>query len=647
MPLSPKIKTAVGLTIVLVLSVMASITVLAIDPPSAVMRSAWADSAWNTLKVRDLLRTQWSWAGDYSSAIQDLEVKKKLDLVVRQVLNAPFAYAPANRFSHIVIHHTACSSPPNGSAASVRKAYWENRVRSIWVEHTFLRDYSDNGTRYGWGDIGYHYLVTPEGRIYQGRASGFSVSGNTTRVNQGAHAPGGNVGSLAIALLGDFTTSTPTEAALSAAAHLAAWHLKMSGINSASETAPLEGKTLQRVIGHRDVVFKECPGNAFYPQLSAFRQRVQALLDQGGSTPPPPPPNTRTATVLVMDVSGSMGQSWEGGRKIDSARDAALQFIEHVEQENRTQGTEHWIGVVSFSRSAKVELGLTNNYASVRQSILQLAATSSTNLGEGLTAGLQEVSRLPGQGQRYVTILSDGNTNTGMSQSQILSGPVAQARQAKICINAVAFGNKGDVDESFLRQIASQSGCGRYAYAATGFDLFAAYIEIRHHTLGQVISGLSSFGSRVTPIIGRTIPLGTISIPSRQRELQITLGWSERGTLQLRLYDPAGRQVTSAYPGAQIHTSAQFAHAIVTSPMKGIWRVDALPSTSMSGGTEYFAIGSTRPGGISFALPLPVFTIGDRTFSLPGNMPTWALVLVSLVCIAIGAWQLLVDAGLL
>ena len=647
MPLSPKIKTAVGLTIVLVLSVMASITVLAIDPPSAVMRSAWADSAWSTLKVRDLLRTQWSWAGDYSSAIQDLEVKKKLDLVVRQVLNAPFAYAPANRFSHIVIHHTACSSPPNGSAASVRKAYWENRVRSIWVEHTFLRDYSDNGTRYGWGDIGYHYLVTPEGRIYQGRASGFSVSGNTTRVNQGAHAPGGNVGSLAIALLGDFTTSTPTEAALSAAAHLAAWHLKMSGINSASETAPLEGKTLQRVIGHRDVVFKECPGNAFYPQLSAFRQRVQALLDQGGSTPPPPPPNTRTGTVLIMDVSGSMGQRWQGGVKLESAKEAALQFINHVEQENLTQGTEHWIGVVGFSSGAHLLLPLTNNYSQARRTIISMSATSATNLGAGLTVGLQEVSSLRGQVQRYVTVLSDGNTNTGLSQSQILSGPVAQARSAKICINTVAFGNKGDVDEDFLRQVASRSGCGRYEYAASGFDLFAAYIKIRHHALGQVISGLSSFGERVTPIAGRSFSLGTISIPSGQRELQITLGWSESGRLQLRLYDPAGRQVTTSYPGAQIYTSGQFAHAIVTSPIRGIWRVDALPSTSMAGGTEYFAIGSTRPGGIAFALPLPVFTVGDRTFALPGNMPTWALVLVSVVFIAIGVWQLLSDAGLL
>lgn len=359
------------------------------------------------------------------------------------------------------------------------------------------------------------------------------------------------------------------------------------------------------------------------------------------------PRSARTATVLVMDVSGSMGQSWEGGRKIDSAREAALQFIEHVEQENLVQGTEHWLAVVSFSGRAKVELGLTNNYAAVRQSILQLSPTSATNLGEGLIVGLQQVNSLDGQVQRYVTILSDGNTNTGPSESEILSGPVASARQANICINTVAFGSKSDVDEEFLRRIARGSGCGTYEYAATGFDLFAAYIKIRHHALGDVIDGLSSFGRRVTTLAGQSIALGTFSMPSGQRELQVTLGWSEAGRMQLRLFDPNGRQVTASYPGARIYSAGRFAQAIVSSPMRGIWRVDALPSATSLTGSQYFAIASTRPGGIAFALPVPVFSVGEYSFALPGNTPTWVLLVVSIACLAIAIYQLLAEAGVL
>jgi len=51
--------------------------------------------------------------------------------------------------------------------------------------------------------------------------------------------------------------------------------------------------------------------------------------------------------------------------------------------------------------------------------------------------------------------------------------------------------------------------------------------------------------------------------------------------------------------------------------------------------------------GITFSLPIPVVEIGGHAFALPGGVPTWALVFVSVVCIAIGLWQLLGDVGFL
>ena len=156
--------------------------------------------------------------------------------------------------------------------------------------------------------------------------------------------------------------------------------------------------------------------------------------------------SNQTATVLVMDVSGSMGWSWQGGIKIESAKEAALSFLELLEQESRVQGTEHWVSVVGFSGDAHLLLPLTNDYNRARQTIISLHATSATNLGAGLTTGLQELSKLEGQAQRYMTVLSDGETNTGLSRNEILNGPVAQARSAGICINTVAFGDRGDID---------------------------------------------------------------------------------------------------------------------------------------------------------------------------------------------------------
>jgi len=360
-----------------------------------------------------------------------------------------------------------------------------------------------------------------------------------------------------------------------------------------------------------------------------------------------PSTSNQTATVLVMDVSGSMGWSWQGGVKIESAKEAALSFLELLEQENRVQGTEHWVAVVGFSADAHLLLPLTNDYNRARQTIISLHATSATNLGAGLTVGLQELSKLEGQAQRYMTVLSDGETNRGLSRNEILNGPVAQARSAGICINTVAFGDRGDIDEEFLRRIAAMSGCGRYEYASSGFELFSAYVKIRHHSLGQVISGLSSHGHEVIAVPGQGVPLGVISIPSGQRELHVTLGWSADGRMQLVLTDPRGRQVGTSYPGAIIYSSGSFAQASIASPLSGIWRVDAQAVSSMLSGTEYFAIASTRPGGIAFSLPLPVFEVGGFSFALPDWLPTWALVGISLACIAIAAWQWLSQAGFL
>jgi hypothetical protein len=69
----------------------------------------------------------------------------------------------------------------------------------------------------------------------------------------------------------------------------------------------------------------------------------QAFISQ------PPSPRVTTATVLVMDVSGSMGQSWKGGIKLESAKNAAQRTIDLIEHEIKTTGSEHHIAIVTFS----------------------------------------------------------------------------------------------------------------------------------------------------------------------------------------------------------------------------------------------------------------------------------------------------------
>jgi murein DD-endopeptidase MepM/ murein hydrolase activator NlpD len=354
-----------------------------------------------------------------------------------------------------------------------------------------------------------------------------------------------------------------------------------------------------------------------------------------GTPTPSLPSLPPTATILVMDVSGSMGWRWKGGVKIESAKKAALEFIEQVTHEAQTRGGQHKIGVVAFSGGASVLLPLTSDYNRAKQVIISLSATSATNLGAGLVAGLGELNKTPSTTQRFIILLSDGETNTGLSRDQILSGPVVDARRKKICIHTVAFGDPGDVDANFLRKIGIGSGCGSYSHAETAFELFSTYLKLRHRSLGQVVGEYSSIGKHVTILPGVPISLGTVLIGSGKRELHYTLAWSEQGRLQIRLKDPSGRLVNASYPGVQIYNTDQFAHLTLMSPKSGAWTVEAAAGTSMPNGTEYYAVLSTRPGGIAIPLPLPVFTVGDRTFGLPSGLPTWLLVTISVTLIAL------------
>ena len=364
---------------------------------------------------------------------------------------------------------------------------------------------------------------------------------------------------------------------------------------------------------------------------------------RNASTSIPPPPET--ATVLVMDVSGSMAWRWKGGIKIDSAKQAALQFIEEVANEPRLPGTSHRIGVVIFSGSGSLVLPLTEDYAHARQVIINLGTASSTNLGAGLVTALQELDKVP-TAQRFVILLSDGETNTGLSRQQILSGPVVGARQKRICIHTVAFGDPGDIDEDFLRKIAAGSGCGSYNYAASGFQLFGTYVKIRHAILGSnrivEFTSETSKGSRVYVLPGQAIALGAFQLTGPARELHYTLAWSEPGRMRAKLVDPSGREVTYTYPGAKLYSGSGFSHITVFSPKQGIWRVAAVGGTTFPRGIEYYGVTSARTGGIVIPYRIPEICIFDDICIPLPDLPTWLIVGISVAALAIVVYSQLV-----
>ncbi|NNE28031.1 MAG: hypothetical protein HKN16_00240, partial [Saprospiraceae bacterium] len=154
--------------------------------------------------------------------------------------------------SHLIVHHSA------GTSVSTN---WAFIVESIWDFHVNVN---------GWSDIGYNWLVDPEGIIYEGRGNGIL----------GAHFCGTNGKTAGFCLLGDFTQWQPEPPALASLTELLAWNTcdrnldpLGSGFHSSS------GEILPRIAGHRDGCATQCPGNAFYPTLPDLRQNVRDQID--------------------------------------------------------------------------------------------------------------------------------------------------------------------------------------------------------------------------------------------------------------------------------------------------------------------------------------------------------------------------------
>jgi hypothetical protein len=183
---------------------------------------------------------------------------------------------PAYRaVTHMVVHHTADS---NTLASGQR---WADRVRAIWSFHTITR---------GWGDIGYNFLIDPNGVIYEGRAGGDNAVGFHDTANYG---------SMGVSLIGTYSATAPTESALGSLVELLSWKAEQRDIDPRGRSFyhgcsisqycnPYNsGAIVSTIAGHRDVTpgRTTCPGDALESLLPMVRDRVAERLGGGAGGP--------------------------------------------------------------------------------------------------------------------------------------------------------------------------------------------------------------------------------------------------------------------------------------------------------------------------------------------------------------------------
>ncbi|MEV7368412.1 peptidoglycan recognition protein [Streptomyces sp. NPDC091299] len=163
------------------------------------------------------------------------------------------------------VHHTASGN--NYTCAQAPSV-----IRGIYRYHVVSS---------GWRDIGYNFLIDKCGNIYEGRAGGVD------KPVMGAHTLGFNTNTTGIAVLGSFTSTAPSAAAVNSVAALTAWKLGLTGIDPRGTTYLTSGGgnlypkganvRLNVISGHRDGFATECPGKLLYGKLGSIRTAAARL----------------------------------------------------------------------------------------------------------------------------------------------------------------------------------------------------------------------------------------------------------------------------------------------------------------------------------------------------------------------------------
>jgi len=221
---------------------------------------------------------------------------------------------------------------------------------------------------------------------------------------------------------------------------------------------------------------------------------MKAFMEFTGGTE-----GTSEDLVLCIDVSPSMTEGDYKPSRIEGAKEAACALI----RQKASQAPHDRVGLVTFSRSGRRELGLTtigSGASVVMEAIGRIEIGSYTNLASGLTqakrvleSSIDATTRTLAKTMRFlfhmgaevaseprsrrILVLTDGCHNHGPEPL-----PVARAiKESGTLIDVIGIGgDPSEVDEKLLRQVASDrpDGSPRYWFIRDSRELVKRFEEL-------------------------------------------------------------------------------------------------------------------------------------------------------------------------
>jgi hypothetical protein len=151
---------------------------------------------------------------------------------------------PMNGVHRITVHHDALEIDGRGQNWSVSRL---NKIR---------RAHLSRGST--WVDIGYHYIIDPDGRVWEGRPINI----------EGAHVASTNDHNVGVMCMGNFERDRPTQAQLYSLDMMVADLMRRYRV------------PMGRVATHQELKPTECPGNnlqSYMRQTRSSRGRLASL----------------------------------------------------------------------------------------------------------------------------------------------------------------------------------------------------------------------------------------------------------------------------------------------------------------------------------------------------------------------------------
>jgi len=159
---------------------------------------------------------------------------------------------PMGKITRMTIHHEGMEIEDDGSVAAVKE-----QLRKIQASHK---------ERMHAGDIGYHFMIDVNGRVWEGRPLKY----------QGAHSRGeGNKGNIGIMLMGNFEVQRPTHSQLASMRRLV-------DLLMARYDVPVS-----RVYTHREIYAMyaygetDCPGRYLQAEVDRMRKAIASAKKAG------------------------------------------------------------------------------------------------------------------------------------------------------------------------------------------------------------------------------------------------------------------------------------------------------------------------------------------------------------------------------